>query len=220
MKLYRSGLVTTTFGNVSGIDRASGIVAIKPSGVQYKKLNADNMVLVDLEGNIISEAGLRPSSDTATHLELYRSFTAIGGVAHSHSRFATAFSQAKKAIPCLGTTHADYFRGEIPVTRVISDSCISSDYELETGRLIASTFKSIDYNQMRACLIASHGPFTWGTDADSSVEAAISLEHIAELAYYALNIESSVSNIKRTLLDKHYLRKHGSDSYYGQDKGK
>ena len=153
----------------------------------------------------------RPSSDTDTHLELYRNFTTIGGVTHSHSDYATAFAQAKTAIPCLGTTHADYFYGAVPVSDVIEDACIAGQYELEIGRLIVDTFKNRDHNNMRACLVACHGPFTWGKDADDSVETAISLEHIAMLAYRSILLSSSVSDIKKTLLDKHYYRKHGKD---------
>jgi L-ribulose-5-phosphate 4-epimerase len=218
IKLSGSGLVISTFGNVSGIDRAIQIIAIKPSGIAYTQMTADDMVLVSLSGEKIEKHSPNPSSDTDTHLELYRTFPGVGGVTHSHSEHATSFAQAKIAIPCLGTTHADYFYGPVPVTEVIEDSCIKGDYELETGKLIANTFKNRDYRNMKACLVASHGPFTWGDDPDDSVEAAIMLENIAVLAYKSIALESSIKDIKKTLLDKHYLRKHGNDAYYGQDK--
>jgi L-ribulose-5-phosphate 4-epimerase len=217
LKLASSGLVTSTFGNVSGIERKEGIIAIKPSGIAYGKLKPQDMVLVDLQGGKIEKDSANPSSDTATHLELYRSFKHIGGVTHSHSVYATAFSQAKTAIPCLGTTHADFFYGAVPVTGVIADNCISSGYEAETGKLIVGAFKNRDYRSMKACLVACHGPFTWGEDAEESVDIAIALEHIAMLAYRSIVINSSLGDIKKTLLDKHYYRKHGKDAYYGQD---
>lgn len=218
MKLSGSGLIISTFGNVSGIDRNAEVVAIKPSGIPYTQLKADDMVLVSLSGEKVEGHSHNPSSDTDTHLELYRTFSGIGGVTHSHSGYATAFAQAKIAIPCLGTTHADYFYGPVPVSEVIEDSCIKGDYELETGKLIANTFKNRDYRSMKACLVASHGPFTWGDDPDDSVEAAIMLENIAMLAYRSIVLDGSVKDIKKTLLDKHYQRKHGKDAYYGQDK--
>lgn len=217
IKLYQSGLVTSTFGNVSGIDREKSIIAIKPSGVSYKKLTPEDIVLVDLEGNKV-EGKLNPSSDTKTHLELYRAFSDIGGVAHTHSTYATAWAQARKAIPCLGTTHADYFYGEVPCTRVISDSCILKDYELETGKLIVDTFKSKDYHHMKAVLVACHGPFSWGENAEEAVEVSIALEEIAETALYSILIDPNLDNIRKSLLDKHYLRKHGRGAYYGQKK--
>lgn len=218
MALASSGLVTDTFGNVSGIERDSGTVAIKPSGIPYDKLKPEDIVLVTLEGEKVEKDSANPSSDTATHLELYRNFADIGGVAHSHSGYATSFAQAKTAIPCLGTTHADYFYGAVPLTDLIEDTCIASHYELETGKLIVKTFKNRNHMTMKACLVACHGPFTWGIDAADSVEIAISLEHIAMLAYRSIVLDSSVSDIKKTLLDKHYFRKHGRDAYYGQDR--
>lgn len=218
MKLAGSGLIISTFGNVSGIDRKAGAVAIKPSGIPYSEMEIDDMVLVSLSGEKIEEESPNPSSDTDTHLELYRNFTGIGGVAHTHSEYATAFAQAKTAIPCLGTTHADYFYGPVPVSEVIEDICIKGDYELETGKLIVGIFKNRDYHNMNACLVACHGPFTWGSSADDSVEAAIMLEYIAMLAYRSLRIEGTVEDIKKTLLDRHYHRKHGKDAYYGQNK--
>lgn len=216
MKLSGSGLVIATFGNVSGIDRTAQVIAIKPSGMEYSQMKEDDMVLLALSGEKIEEGSPNPSSDTDTHLELYRSFPGIGGVTHSHSNYATAFAQAKIAIPCLGTTHADYFYGPVPVSEVIEDRCINGDYELETGKLIVRTFKNRDHRSMKACLVACHGPFTWGDDPDVSVEVAIMLENIAMLAYRSLVLEGSAKDIKKTLLDKHYQRKHGKDAYYGQ----
>jgi len=215
MRLYQSGLVTSTFGNVSGIDRSRLLVAIKPSGVSYKKLTYKDMVLVDLEGNKI-EGKLNPSSDTKTHIELYKAFPDIGGVAHTHSTYATAWAQAVKAIPCLGTTHADFFYGDIPCTRVINNSCILKDYELEIGKLIVNTFKSKDYHCIKAVLVACHGPFSWGESAMEAVKVSIALEEIARTALYSIVINPSLKNIKKSLLDKHYLRKHGKGAYYGQ----
>lgn len=215
IRLYKSGLVTSTFGNVSGINRERSLVAIKPSGVLYERLAPGDMVLVDLDGNKI-EGKLNPSSDTKTHVELYKAFTDIGGVAHTHSTYATAWAQAIKAIPCLGTTHADFFYGEIPCTGIIKDSGILKDYELETGRLIVDTFKSIDYHDMKAVLVACHGPFSWGNNAEESVKICIALEEIAKTALYSIMIDPSLKNIKKSLLDKHYLRKHGRGAYYGQ----
>jgi len=217
IRLYSSGLVTSTFGNVSGIDRKRSLVAIKPSGIQYDKLTYEDIVIVDLEGNKV-EGKLNPSSDTKTHLELYKNFSDIGGVAHTHSTYATAWAQAKKAIPCFGTTHADFFYGEVPCTKVISDSSISKDYESETGKLIVDTFKSKDYHSIKAVLVACHGPFSWGENAEEAVKISIALEGIAEVALYSVIINSQLGNIKKSLLEKHYLRKHGKDAYYGQEK--
>jgi L-ribulose-5-phosphate 4-epimerase len=217
IKLFSSGLVTSTFGNVSGIDRESSLVAIKPSGVRYDKLTYKDMVVVDLEGNKV-EGKLNPSSDTKTHLELYRNFSDIGGVAHTHSIYATAWAQAKRAIPCFGPTHADFFYGEVPCTGVISDSSISRDYELETGKLIVDTFKSKDYHSIKAVLVACHGPFSWGGDAEEAVKISIALEELAEIALYSLMIDPKLKSIKKSLLKKHYLRKHGRSAYYGQEK--
>jgi L-ribulose-5-phosphate 4-epimerase len=199
IKLYQSGLVISTFGNASGIDRSRFLVAIKPSGVPYKKLTPKDIVLVDLEGNKI-EGKLNPSSDTRTHLDLYITFSDIGGLAHTHSTYATAWAQARKAIPCVGTTHADFFCGEIPCTRIISDSCILKDYELETGKLIVDTFKSINYHYMKAVLVACHGPFCWGEDAEEAVKMSISLEEIAKAAIYSIIINPALGNIKKACL--------------------
>ncbi len=219
MMLVENDLVIGTFGNVSGIDRKSGTVAIKPSGVDYGSLSPSDIVLIGLDGNII-DSKLNPSSDTRTHLKLYRAFPDIGGVAHTHSRFATAWAQAKIPIPCLGTTHADYFYGEVPCTGIISDSCIKDDYEAETGSLIVDTFKNIDYHSMKAAIVACHGPFSWGDDAGDAANTSVYLEETAHIAYLSTLLDSSLGNIKKSLLDKHYLRKHGKDAYYGQGKEK
>jgi len=217
LELNNRKLVIYTFGNVSGIDRESGIVAIKPSGVDYFDLTPEDIVLVDLDGNVI-EGDLRPSSDTKTHLELYKAFKDIGGVAHTHSTFATAWAQAKRGLPCLGTTHADYFHGEVPCTTVLSDDRIKEDYERETGLLIIETFKdrNIDPTRMKAVLVASHGPFTWGNNAEEAVYLSVMLEEIAKLNYYTVGLKPEINEIKSTLLDKHFLRKHGDKAYYGQ----
>ncbi len=217
IKLSKSGLVMFTFGNVSGIDKESKIVAIKPSGVEYNNLKPDDIVLLDLDGNKI-EGSLRPSSDTKTHLELYREFCDIGGVVHTHSRFATAWAQARRSLPCFGTTHADYFYDIVPCTDVISDNLIEKDYEKETGILITNTFKKreIDYWKIRACLVACHGPFAWGINAQEAVEISIILEEIAKINFISMMLNPNLNNIKKSLLDKHYLRKHGKNAYYGQ----
>jgi L-ribulose-5-phosphate 4-epimerase len=219
MEIVDKGLVIFTFGNVSGIDRASGIVAIKPSGVDYSELSPANMVLLDLQGNIV-EGDFNPSSDTKTHLKLYNAFEEIGGVVHTHSRYASSWAQAGKPLPCFGTTHADYFYGEIPCTDVISDGSIARDYEDETGALIVDTFRERDYRSMKAVLVACHGPFTWGKDVGEAVFISAVLEEVARMGFLSVTINSDMKNIKQTLLDKHYLRKHGKDAYYGQGGGR
>ena len=213
--LNEKGLVVYSFGNASGFDRESGLVAIKPSGVDYGELSPANMVLLDLDGRIV-EGDLNPSSDTKTHLRLYRAFEGIGGVVHTHSRHATAWAQAMRPIPCLGTTHADYFHGEIPCTEVISDERIARDYEDCTGALIVDTFKPLDHASMKAVLVACHGPFTWGKDPKEAVFMSVMLEEIARMSMFSALLNPGAGNIKRTLLDKHYLRKHGKNAYYGQ----
>ena len=217
IELVKKNLVVFTFGNVSGIDRKSGIIAIKPSGVDYDKLTPEIMVLVDLEGNKI-DSNLNPSSDTKTHIKLYKAFPDIGSVVHTHSRFATSWAQAKKPILCLGTTHADYFYGEIPCTEVISDEQIAKDYEEEAGNLIVETFKNknIDYHYIKACLVSSHGPFTWGKEPKEAVSISYILEEIAQMNFNSILINPKLENAKKTLIDKHYLRKHGKHAYYGQ----
>lgn len=219
MEIVNKGLVIFTFGNVSGIDRASGIVAIKPSGVDYSELSPANMVLLDLQGNIV-EGDFNPSSDTKTHLKLYNAFEEIGGVVHTHSRYASSWAQAGKPLPCFGTTHADYFYGEIPCTDLISDGSIARDYEDETGALIVDTFRERDYRSMKAVLVACHGPFTWGKDVGEAVFISAVLEEVARMGFLSVTINSDMKNIKQTLLDKHYLRKHGKDAYYGQGGGR
>ena len=215
MDLAARGLVVSTFGNVSGIDREIGLIAIKPSGVDYDDLSPGNMVIVDLEGKKV-EGDLNPSSDTKTHVRLYRVFTEIGGVVHTHSRHATAWAEAKRPLPCLGTTHADYFHGEVPCTAVITDEQISKDYEEETAVQILDAFRKIDYRAMPAVLVASHGPFTWGKDAAEAGYHAWMLEFAAEMAAMAQTINPRVRGVKQSLLDKHFLRKHGKNAYYGQ----
>jgi L-ribulose-5-phosphate 4-epimerase len=218
MELNRKGLVIYTFGNVSQIDRKSGIVAIKPSGVDYDKLTVNDIVLVDLKGNII-DSRLKPSSDTKTHLKLYNKFPQIGGIAHTHSKYATSFAQANLSIKCLGTTHADYFYSDILCTDVISDEMLFKDYEDQTGELIVDKFakEGVDYLKMKACLVACHGPFTWGQDASEAVFLSVMLEEIAKINYITQSLNPDINSIKKTLLDKHYFRKHGSDAYYGQE---
>lgn len=217
IELSERGLVIYTFGNVSGIDRRKGIVAIKPSGVKYADLTPRSIVLVDLEGKAV-EAKLNPSSDTKTHLKLYREWQDIGGVVHTHSRYATAWAQAKRPLPCFGTTHADYFYGEVPCTEVVEDRQIARDYEEETGVQIIERFRDIDHSSMKAVLVACHGPFVWGKDAKEAVYLSVMLEEVAKIALLSALLNPEAAGIKQTLLDKHYLRKHGKDSYYGQKK--
>ena len=221
MLLPKHGLITFTWGNVSGIDREKGLVVIKPSGVEYDRMTADDMVVVNLNTGERVEGILNPSSDTPTHLELYRQFDNISGVCHTHSRWATVFAQQKQGIPPFGTTHADYFYGEIPCTRLMTAVEIEKDYELNTGKVIAETFKTMNPDEIPAILVASHGPFTWGNSPEKSVENAVVLEELAFMAYHNLVVSgqwSVVSNInmQKELLDKHYLRKHGKTAYYGQ----
>lgn len=210
-------LITFTWGNVSGIDRERGLIVIKPSGVDYQSMQAEDMVVCDWQGKVV-EGRYKPSSDLMTHLELYRHFTTIGGVVHTHSQNATAWCQAGKAIPALGTTHGDYFYGPIPCTRLMSEAEIRSDYELNTGKVIVETFETLqlDAAQMPGVLVQSHGPFTWGESPGDAVHNAVVLEELAEMAWKTRLINSEVSSMQQTLLDKHYLRKHGPGAYYGQ----
>jgi L-ribulose-5-phosphate 4-epimerase len=217
LELVRRGLVLYTFGNASGISRKDGLVAIKPSGVPYEELRAEHMVITKLSGEIV-EGDLRPSSDLATHLELYRNFENIGGVAHTHSEFATSFAQAETAIPCFGTTHADSFHGPIPVTERLSASSIAGDYELETGTEICRTFSKLDPEAIPAVLVAGHAPFCWGRNVTEAAHNAVILEFVAKMACHTLSINHESRPLGRELHDKHFLRKHGRNAYYGQVK--
>lgn len=213
--LPKFGLVTLTWGNVSGIDRVSGFVAIKPSGVCYEELTMDNIVIVDLDGKIV-EGDLKPSSDTPTHLELYKAFPHIGGIVHTHSRWATSFAQAGRLIEPTGTTHADYFYGSIPCTRFLTPAEISKNYELETGRVIVETFSNLDPIAVPAVLVQSHGSFCWGKTPEKALETAAVLEEVAFMQYHALMLNPDLSPMQKELLDKHFLRKHSKKAYYGQ----
>ncbi len=213
--LPKYGLVTFTWGNVSGIDREKGLIVIKPSGVDYDGMTPEDMVVVDLDGKTV-EGKWKPSSDTATHLALYRAFSNIGGVVHTHSRWATSFAQAGIPIPAMGTTQADYFYGDIPCTRPMTDAEIRGEYEKETGNVIVETFAGKDPDAIPAVLVCSHGPFAWGTDAMNAVHNAVVMEECAFMDYHALMLDPQHREMQQTLLDKHYLRKHGKNAYYGQ----
>lgn len=215
LQLPQYRLVTFTWGNVSGIDRERGLVVIKPSGVAYDKLTIDDMVVVNLNGDVV-EGHLKPSSDTPTHLWLYKQFNRIGGIVHTHSTWATIWSQAGKGIPALGTTHADYFYGEIPCTRPMTDEEIQGAYELETGKVITETFRFLDPQQMPGVLVHGHGPFAWGKDPANAVHNAVVLEEVAKMAARTYMLNPNVQPISQSLLDRHYLRKHGANAYYGQ----
>jgi len=217
MLLKKYSLVTLTWGNVSGINRYTSTVAIKPSGVEYETMKWQDIVTVDLLSSRANEGSLKPSSDTPTHLEIYRNDLDIGSIVHTHSRFATILAQAGLSIPALGTTHADYFFGTIPCTRELRDDEIAGDYELNTGKLIMETFKNLDTRAVPAVLVKGHGPFCWGDTPKKAVENALVLEEIAMMAYYNLLINKKLKPLSQTLLDKHYYRKHGKDAYYGQD---
>lgn len=215
LDLVKYNLVTLTWGNVSGIDREEGFIAIKPSGVDYDKMKIDDMVILDLEGRIV-EGTLRPSSDTPTHLELYKNFPNIGGITHSHSEYATIFAQSCMEIPCFGTTHADHFFGSVPVTRFLTKDEVDIDYELNTGKLIVERFEDLDADSTPGVLVAGHGPFTWGSDAKSSVENNLVLERVAKMALGTLQLNPKAKSIPDYIVNKHYTRKHGTDAYYGQ----
>jgi L-ribulose-5-phosphate 4-epimerase len=216
MELPKRGLARGTFGNVSGIDRDRGVFVIKPSGIPYDELTADMMVVVGLDNTIV-EGNYRPSSDTKSHSVLYRNFLTIGGIAHTHSTYSTAWAQANKSIPCLGTTHADYLSTAVPCTNVIGDEQIKLDYETETGTQIIKYFKemNLSYEQVEMVLVAYHGPFTWGKTPEEAVNNSTILEEIAKLAILTSSINPEAAAIKQTLINKHYLRKHGEDAYYG-----
>jgi len=215
LELFRRGLAIYTFGNASGISRDEGLVLIKPSGVPYESMKAEDLVATDLEGRVV-EGGLRPSSDLPTHLALYRAFPALGGVAHTHSACATAWAQAGREIPCLGTTHADCFRGPIPVTALLSPEEIQTDYELNTGQAIVKRCAGLDPMEMQAALVAGHGPFCWGASASQAAHNAVILEEIARIAYWTVMLNPAAAPLPSTLLDKHFFRKHGRGAYYGQ----
>ncbi|NMD69312.1 L-ribulose-5-phosphate 4-epimerase [Bacillus sp. DNRA2] len=215
--LPKYDLVTFTWGNVSGIDRESGLVVIKPSGIEYSKLKVEDLVVVDLDGNVV-EGSLKPSSDTSTHLVLYKNFPDIGGVVHTHSTWATIWSQATKDLPALGTTQADTFYGSVPCTRSLTEAEIKGDYELETGNVIVETFnqRGINPNEVPAVLVYSHGPFAWGKNAEDALHNAVILEEVCKMAHHTISLNSSIPSMDQNLLDKHYLRKHGAFAYYGQ----
>lgn len=215
MELQRRNLVVYTWGNVSQIDRAKGVIAIKPSGVAYEVMTPDDIVIVDLENTVV-EGKMRPSSDTKTHTHLYRHFDSIGGVTHTHSTYATAWAQTQQAIPCYGTTHADYAYGEIPCTAVMSDEQIERDYEEETGVQITDCFKTRSPKEVPMVIVAGHAPFTWGKNGADAVYHAVILEEIARMAYLTKTLQPSTQALKQGIVDKHYLRKHGKNAYYGQ----
>ena len=219
MLLPQYGLVTFTWGNVSGIDREKGLFVIKPSGVDYEKLTPEDMVVVDLEGKVV-EGKLNPSSDTATHVELYKAFPKIGGVVHTHSSYATSWAQAGRSIPCYGTTHADYFYGDVPCLRCLNKDEIDAAYEENTGHLIVNEFKAqnIDPEAVSAVLCKNHGPFCWGKDAIDAVHCAVVLEEVAKMAMRTELINPKVMEAPQELQDKHYYRKHGANAYYGQSR--
>ncbi len=216
LKLSKRGLVVETFGNASGVDRASGNLVIKPSGLPYEKLAPEHMVVVSLSSGAAMEGALRPSSDTPTHAELYRAFEGIGGIVHTHSLHATAWAQVPREIPPLGTTHADYFRAAVPLTRPMTDEEIQGDYEANTGKVIVERFAKLDPLECPGVLVDKHGPFVWGRDVEQALHHAVILEYIAELATETLNVEHYPRPMGGPLLVKHFERKHGPDSYYGQ----
>ncbi len=218
MDLVRQNLVIYTWGNVSAYDKASGYVVIKPSGVKYETMKIEDMVVVDLEGNVV-EGELKPSSDTMTHLEIYKHFKGVHAVVHTHSKWATIFAQSAQGIPPLGTTHADYFNQEVPITRPMTDKEVANDYEKNTGRVIVETFNQKNINPLHCpgILVHEHGPFTWGKDAKDAVHNAVVLDTIAEMAHRTIALKGSFQAMNQNLLKKHFTRKHGKNSYYGQD---
>lgn len=217
MLLPKYNLVTFTWGNVSGIDRELGLVVIKPSGVEYERMSVDDMVVVDLEGNII-EGNLKPSSDTETHLELYRQFKNIQSVVHTHSRWATIYSQSGRGIAPFGTTHGDYFGGEIPCTRDMTKEEIAGSYELETGKVIVERFEGLNPDYIPSVLVKNHGPFSWGTSPENAVHNAVVLEEVAMMAWHTSLLTNEAKHMPQQLLNKHFYRKHGPNAYYGQVK--
>ncbi len=219
MELPRRNLVTYTWGNVSGIDREKGLVVIKPSGVEYDELSPDNLVILNLDGQVV-EGDLNPSSDTKTHLELYKAFPQIGGIVHTHSPHAVGWAQAGRDIPCYGTTHADYFYGPIPCARSLTEQEVAEDYEMNTGKVIAETFAQRGLNPVHvpAVICRSHGPFTWGRDAAQAVYHAVVLEEVARMALYTIAVDPNAAPAPQHVQDKHFMRKHGPNAYYGQKK--
>ena len=215
LMLPKYGLVTFTWGNVSGIDRENGLVVIKPSGLPYEGMRAEDMVVVDLEGRV-AEGKWRPSSDTPTHIELYKAFKNIGGIVHTHSKWATSYAQAGKSIPALGTTQADYFYGDIPCTRKMTEEEIAGDYEKETGKVIVETFAGKNPVDIPGVVVHSHGPFSWGVDAINAVHNAVVMEEVAFMDWHSVMLDPRHGEIQQALLDRHYLRKHGAKAYYGQ----
>jgi len=219
LDLVQRGLVVSTFGNASGVSREEGLIVIKPSGVPYEGMKPEHMVITDMQGGVV-EGALRPSSDLPTHAALYRAFPSIGGIAHTHSEYATAWAQARKPIPCFGTTHADYFHGAIPVTEIMAKEEIESDYEANTGAAIIRAFEKIDPMSIPAVIVANHGPFAWGADPRKAAENAWMLETAARLAYLTVSINPHAKCIDEALHDKHFLRKHCKNAYYGQKRSK
>ena len=217
IELVKKGLVLYTWGNVSAIDEERKYIVIKPSGVDYDEMTSEDMVVVDMDGNVV-EGEYRPSSDTKSHIEIYKAFINTHAVAHTHSTYATSFSQAAKGIIPMGTTHADYFNGEIPCTRALLSDEIKNDYELNTGKVIVETFTGNDYNAIPACLVRNHGPFTWGDNAMEAVFHSVVLEEIAKMAFITEKANKDIQSINKLLLDKHFKRKHGQSAYYGQTK--
>jgi L-ribulose-5-phosphate 4-epimerase len=214
LDLVKHGLVIFTWGNVSGIDRERGLVVIKPSGVSYDDMKSEDMVVLDLDGRVV-EGNLKPSSDTPTHLELYRNFPNIGGIVHTHSEWATSWAQAGRAVPAYGTTHADYFYGEVPCTRDLTEDEVESGYELETGKVIVEAFAGMDPDAVPSILVKGHGPFSWGSSPDTAVHNAVVLEYVCKMALRNIVLGNDAP-VKQVLLDKHYLRKHGKNASYGQ----
>jgi L-ribulose-5-phosphate 4-epimerase len=214
LDLVKHELVIFTWGNVSGIDRKQGLVVIKPSGVSYDDMKPEDMVVLDLDGRIV-EGKLKPSSDTPTHLELYRNFPNIGGIVHTHSEWATSWAQAGRPVPAFGTTHADYFYGEVPCTRELTEDEVKSAYELETGKVIVEAFAELDPDAVPSVLVKGHAPFSWGSSPDNAVHNAVVLEYVCKMAFRNIVLGND-EPIRQFLLDKHYLRKHGKDAYYGQ----
>ena len=216
LALVKHGLVVLTWGNVSAIDREKGLMVIKPSGVSYERMQAEDMVVIDVMMKKVVEGKYRPSSDTPTHLYLYAKFPEIGGVVHTHSAYATAWAQSGERIPAYGTTHADAFYGDVPCARALTKEEVETEYEKNTGRVIVETFKELDYNAIPAVLVKNHGPFTWGVTPEKAVENAVTLEEVAKMALFTRQIKAETPKVDEYLLDKHYFRKHGKNAYYGQ----